>query len=162
METNPTTDTNAQNQFVVFTLRNEEFGIHILKVREIIRIVAITSLPDMAVFMEGIINLRGEVIPVIDLRKRFGIQSEIDEEKNRILLVEFKQTTVGFIVDAVQEVLRIEDDALTTYESGMGGGQAYIEQIGRIDERLLIIVNLEKVLSTEEKIALSDISDEIA
>src|SRR5512138_18050 len=94
-------------QLVVFTIGEEEFGVDISQVREIVRLVQITCLPKAPVFIEGVVNLRGQVLAVIDLSKRLGIGSKQRGENTRIIVVEVGETTVGMIVDSVSEVLRL-------------------------------------------------------
>src|SRR5260370_31045558 len=99
-------------QLVGFHVGGEEFGIDILRVQEIIRAQQLTRVPNSPEFMEGVMNLRGKIIPVITLRKRFGLEEAPPDKQNRIVVVEIQGTVLGFIVDAVSEVLRIPADTL--------------------------------------------------
>ena len=94
-------------QLVTFSTGDEEFGVDILRVQEIIRTMAITKVPKAPEFVEGVINLRGKVIPIIDLRRRFGLQSKAHDKHTRIIVIEINTMIVGFVVDSVSEVLRI-------------------------------------------------------
>lgn len=143
-------------QLVTFRIGDEEFAIPILSVEEIIRMVEITRLPNVPPFVEGVINLRGRVIPVIDLRKRFGLEAKERDERSRILVVTLgdgrDEKTVGLIVDSVSEVLRLPEENLEPI-SGMGTrvSAEYINGIGKVGERLIILLDVERILSSEEK-----------
>ena len=142
---------NTLMQIVSFKLGEEEFGINILKVQEINRIVDITHLPNSPDFVEGVINLRGSVIPVISLRKRFNM-SKVDINMNtRIVVVEITGRIFGFIVDAVSEVLRIPAGSIEPPPMMVSGiDSTYILGVAKWQDRLLIIMDLDKVLTTEE------------
>jgi len=146
-------------QLVSFTVGNEEFGVDILRVQEIIRMIEITQMPNSPEFIDGVINLRGRVIPVINLRKKLG-RDRIENDRNtRIIVVELNGKTIGFIVDGVSEVLRIPrsiTEAPPSITAGMNSD--FITSIARLEDRLLILLDLEKTLLSEEKIALQDIA----
>ncbi len=139
-------------QLVSFNVGSEEFGIDILKVQEIIRLINITEVPNSPDFIDGIINLRGKVIPVIDLRVRLGLTKIAHNNSTRIIVVEVNSMTVGFIVDAVSEVLRIPRN-ITEPPPSMAAGMnsEFITAVGKLEDRLLILLDLEKILSTSEK-----------
>ena len=138
-------------QIVSFKIGGEEFGINILKVQEINRLVEITNLPNSPDFVEGVINLRGKVIPVISLRKRFHLPKLEANLNTRIVIVEVEGKIFGFIVDAVNEVLRIPADSIEPPPAMVSGVQAgYILGVAKCQERLLIIMDLDKVLSASE------------
>ena len=101
-------------QLVTFSIGEEEFGVNILKVQEIIRTMEITKVPRAPEFVEGVINLRGKVIPIIDLRRRFGLAPKAHDKNTRIIVIEINNIIVGFVVDAVSEVLRIPADRKST------------------------------------------------
>lgn len=110
---NMTAQTNEMiYQLVSFVVENEEFGVDILKVQEIIRTVDITRVPKSPGFVEGVINLRGKIVPVIDLRKRFGIEKKPYDNETRIVVVELPDKVVGFLVDRVKEVIRVEKSVI--------------------------------------------------
>jgi purine-binding chemotaxis protein CheW len=154
------TDKREQNseevlQLVSFTLGKEEFGIDILKVQEINRTSQVTRVPNSPHFIEGVINLRGKVIPIVDLRKRFGMSTWQHDKNTRIIVVEVLSKTVGFIVDSVREVLRIPQSVVDPPPPIVAGiSSDYIEGVGKMDDRLLILLNLEKALSSSELQAL--------
>ncbi|WP_462324323.1 chemotaxis protein CheW [Desulfoplanes sp.] len=145
-------------QLVTFSIGEEEFGVEILKVQEIIRMLEITRVPKAPEFVEGVINLRGKVIPVIDLRLRFGLKAKVHDKKTRIIVIEINQMIVGFVVDAVSEVLRIPAGTIEPPPPVISGlDSEYISGVGKLDDRLLIMLDLNRLLSKEEKSALGDV-----
>ncbi|MFY9504231.1 MAG: chemotaxis protein CheW [Dethiobacteria bacterium] len=152
--------TEKEIQVVAFVLNNEEFACDINNVREVLKMVKVTPLPQSLKFVEGVINLRGEVIPVVDLRKRFNLPEVDYSERSRIIIVEVGPSQVGLIVDEVSEVLRLSSSQIQASPSGItGGDNELIVGVGKIEQRLLIILNLEYILSTEEQLALEDITE---
>ena len=153
-------DKVKESQLVAFVLEDEEFACDINDVREVLLMVKITPLPNALHFVEGVINLRGEVIPVIDLRKRFGLSSVERDDNSRIIIVEVSSKMVGLIVDKVSEVINLPDKQIQDAPEQLTGNRTQlIMGVGKIDSRLLIILNLELILSSDEQIALEDISD---
>jgi purine-binding chemotaxis protein CheW len=145
-------------QLVSMNMGEEEFGIDILRVREIIRMVEITRVPNAPHFVEGVINLRGMIIPVVDLRKKFGLKDIQSDKPPRIVVVEIGDTTVGMIVDTVNQVLRIPRDIIEPPPPIIGGIESeYILGVGKLKDRLLILLDIEKILSHGEKRALEGI-----
>ena len=141
-----------ENQLVIFMLAQEHYGVGIASVDSIIKLQAITAVPRAPSFVEGVTNLRGKVLPVIDLRKRFDLPAAEPTRESRIVVAEMDNSAVGMLVDAVSEVLHVSDEAIeppspivTTVDSG------FITGIAKVDEQLIILLDLEKVLSTEEK-----------
>ena len=133
-------------QLVTFHLGQEEFGLDILKVQEINRMVEITKVPQAPHYCEGVINLRGKVIPVIDLRKKFEMDVEEWTKNTRIVVCDVDGTVIGMIVDAVEEVLRIPSSTIepapeivTTVNSD------YIKGVAKLEERLLIFLDISKI-----------------
>jgi purine-binding chemotaxis protein CheW len=142
----------SEKQFVVFNLLDEEFCIDIMSVVEIIRLQDITKLPDAPEFVEGIINLRGKIIPVIDLKKRFNLEKIGTDDNTRIIITNIDNKTTGFIVDNVTEVLRLSADAIAPLDNEVVGiDKDYISGIGKLEKRMLIILDLNKILSKNEK-----------
>lgn len=146
----------SEQQLVLFDLANEAYGMDIGVVLEIIRMQQITRVPSTPEFVEGIINLRGNVIPVVDLRKRFNLPVMDQTVDNRIVVVDIDGQGIGMVVDAVQEVIRIStesieppSEAITTEESD------YLLGIVKLDDRLIILLDMKKVLLTEEHEALA-------
>jgi purine-binding chemotaxis protein CheW len=137
-------------QLVTFSIGEEEFGVDILKVQEIIRTMEITKVPRAEAFVEGVINLRGKVIPIIDLRRRFGLDSKIHDKHTRIIVIEINNMIVGFVVDSVSEVLRIPaGTGEPPPPVGAGVDSEYISGVGKLQDRLLILLDLDKLLSSE-------------
>ena len=152
-----------EKQLVVFRLHNEEFGVEITDVREIVKPRHITRLPHVADYIEGVTNLRGEVIPVICLRKRFGLEPQEETQDTRIIMLEINDGMVGFIVDAVTETLRLPEEAIEPPPSSIAGLRAdYLAGVGKIDDRLLILLDVDKILSTDEKIQLQSLQEQEA
>ena len=135
-------------QLVTFSIGDEEFGVNILKVQEIIRTMEITKVPRAPEFVEGVINLRGKVIPIIDLRRRFGLAPKAHDKNTRIIVIEINNIIVGFVVDAVSEVLRIPASTVEPPPPVVAGVESdYISGVGQLQDRLLIMLDLDKLLS---------------
>jgi purine-binding chemotaxis protein CheW len=138
-------------QLVSFNIGDEEFGVDILKVQEINRMVEVTRVPNTPEYVDGVINLRGKVIPIIDLRRRFGMARKEQDKNTRIVVVELSGKVLGFVVDAVSEVLRIQKNVTEPPPPIVSGIKAeYITAIGKLENRLLILLDLERILSSEE------------
>ncbi len=145
-------------QLVTFSIGEEEFGVDILKVQEIIRTMEITKVPKAPEFVEGVINLRGKVIPIIDLRKRFGMATRDHDKNTRIIVIEINNMIVGFVVDSVSEVLRISADTVEPPPPVVAGVESeYIKGVGKLADRLLIMLDLDRLLSREEKDILNQV-----
>ncbi len=143
-------------QLVSFLIGNEEFGVDILYVQEINRMIQITKVPNAPVFIEGVINLRGRVIPVVDLRTKLGMPKKDHDKDTRIIVVEVDDKTIGFIVDAVNEVLRIPKDITEAPPELVSGiNSDFIKSVGKLEDRLLILLDLQKILTNEQKEQLS-------
>ena len=147
-------------QLVSFTIGDEEFGVDILKVQEINRMNQITHVPNAPEYVSGVMNLRGKVIPVIDLRQRFHLGRRDHDKDTRIIVVELKSRVIGFVVDAVNEVLRIPKSVTEPPPSMVAGiGSEYITAVGKLEDRLLILIDLEKVLLVEEQQEVSSVTE---
>ncbi|UNC91775.1 chemotaxis protein CheW [Candidatus Contubernalis alkaliaceticus] len=145
-------------QVVAFCLEDEEFAIDIQQLREVLKYTDITPLPQTSQFIEGVINLRGEVIPVIDLRKRFGLDSGEQDSHTRIIIVEIREDLIGLIVDQVSEVLHLTGEQIEPPPSSVSGCIIdFIQGIGKIAERLIIILKPEKIISSQERVPLDQI-----
>lgn len=139
-------------QLVTFSIGDEEFGVEILKVQEIIRMLEITKVPKAPAFVEGVINLRGKVIPILDLRKRFGLSARNHDKNTRIIVIEISSMIVGFIVDSVSEVLRLPANTVEPPPPVVAGLDSdYICGVGKLEDRLLIMLDLNRLLSNEER-----------
>ena len=143
-------------QLVTFSIGEEEFGVNILKVQEIIRTMEITKVPRAPDFVEGVINLRGKVIPIIDLRRRFGLAPRGHDKNTRIIVIEINNIIVGFVVDAVSEVLRIPASTVEPPPPVVAGVESdYVSGVGKLQDRLLIMLDLDRLRSSEDMEALS-------
>lgn len=146
-------------QLVSFNIGEEEFGVDILKVQEINRMLEVTRVPNAPEYVDGVINLRGKVIPIIDLRRRFGMARKEHDKNTRIVVVELNGKVIGFVVDAVREVLRIPKSVTEPPPSIVGGVRdEYITAVGKLEDRLLILLDLEQVLTAEEKLQLEAVA----
>ncbi|MEW6181600.1 MAG: chemotaxis protein CheW [Bacillota bacterium] len=144
-----------EGQVVVFKLAGETYGVDIASVAEIIRMESITRVPRTPEFIEGVINLRGKVIPVIDLRRRFDLPKGEQSRQTRIIIVEMGEMVIGMIVDAVIEVLRVSEESIEPPPAVINGVDViYLRGIALREERMIILLNLEKILYAHEKEAL--------
>ena len=148
--------TGESQQIVSFSMGDEEYGVDISQIQEIVRMREVTHIPEMPEFIEGVMNLRGKVVPVVDLRKRFRFESE-NTKSTRIIVVDITGNTVGLVVDAVSEVLRLPQRTIEPPPLMIAGiSREYIKGVGKVRERLIILLDLEKVLSLEEQTALQE------
>lgn len=153
-----TAQSSQELQLVIFRLAKEEYGLPITKVQEINRLVPITKLPQTPNFMEGIINLRGRIIPVMDIRKRFSLAVSEHDDDTRIIIVEVSGQTVGIIVDAVTEVIRLPVASVEPPPPSFVLESRYIYGVGKMEDRLLILLEIDNILSTNEEIILKQIN----
>jgi len=147
-------------QLVSFMLADEEYGVEVLKVREIIRMPTITKMPNVPQHVEGIINLRGKVIPIISMRRRFGLVENQNNSQTRIIIMDVVGSLTGFIVDAVSEVIRIHSSEIQPPPSMVlsgGIGQEFITGVFSHAERLLIIMDIDRMFSEDERESFSEI-----
>ena len=134
-------------QFVTFTLGNEEYAVDILSVQEINRITEITIVPNSPDYVEGVINLRGKVIPVINLRKKFGLADKETDDSSRIIIMEIQGITNGLIVDSVSEVLRILTNTIEPAPPMSSNiSSQFIKGIAKLENRLIILIDLDRLL----------------
>jgi purine-binding chemotaxis protein CheW len=138
-------------QFVGFHIGGEEFVINILRVQEIIRTQQLTRVPNSPECMEGVMNLRGKIIPVIALRKRFGLEEVEPDKQNRIVVVEIQGTVLGFAVDAVSEVLRIPAGTVEPPPRLGPVDREYVAGVGKLGDRLLILLDTDRLLTRPEQ-----------
>ena len=136
---------------IVFQLKDEEYGVEVNQVKSIEKLEHITRVPRTPRFVKGVINLRGVVTPIIDLRKRFDLEESEYTESTRIIIVAVGELEVGLIVDAANDVIDIPVNAVEPPPEVVGGVEAaYLRGVAKLENRLLILLNLDKVLSTEE------------
>jgi len=144
-------------QLVSFRLGQEEFGIDILKVQEINRMVDITHVPQAPSYCEGVINLRGKVIPVIDLRTKFGLEAKPRDKETRIAVCDVNDMQIGMIVDSVQEVLRIPGSSVEACpEIATRVGQDYIKGVAKLENRLLLFLDISKIAAEVQSLTPAD------
>lgn len=151
-------------KFLTFQLEGEVFGLEILKVQEIMGLISITRVPKTPGFIRGVINLRGKVIPVVDLRLKFGMQQNEDTDRSCIIVVqvtkEGRQVTMGTIVDEVSEVLDIQSSQIeNSPEFGTAVDTSFLLGIGKVNNKVVLLLNVDKVMSTDEATELSRLED---
>ena len=151
--------TEHEVQVVTFKLGKEEYAIDILQVQEIVMVTEITRMPKAPRFIEGIVNLRGQMIPIIDMRKRFDLPQAEHDAETRIIIVDIGREIVGMVVDGVKEVIRLPDSSISPPPPMIQGiSSEYLKGIGQIGERLLIMLDLKTVLTAEEHDVLRTLS----
>jgi purine-binding chemotaxis protein CheW len=144
----------TEKQMVLFELGTETYGLDIATVDGIIRMQPITKVPKAPSYVEGVINLRGRVIPVIDIGKKFGFEKTEDTKNNRIVVINIKNTTLGIIVDAVTEVIRVPTDSIDPVSDIVTSGQSdYLLGIAKLPDKMVILLALDKLLSKDQELA---------
>lgn len=147
----------AERKYVVFKLDEEEYGIDIMRVKEVTEFVDVTKVPNTPHFVEGIINLRGEITPIINLKKRFSKPEETANIAHRVLVLNLEDKLVGFMVDDASQVITMDDSQIQETPAIIAGeDKKYIEGIGKLEERMVIILDLVQVLNETEKKELLD------
>lgn len=146
----------AENKYVIFKLNEEHYGIDIMKVREVTDAKQSTKVPNTPSFVEGIINLRGDITPIINLKRKFMLPVNVVNDA-RVIVLSVNEKLVGFQVDDASQVLTIEDSDIDDPPDIITGEQRkYIQGIGKVDDRIVIILDLEKVLTDREKEELAN------
>lgn len=148
----------VEKQYVIFNLNEQEFGIDIMKVKEIILYKEPYQIPNSPDFIEGVLNYRGNVIPIINLKKRFGMTNTELKEEARIIVISYEEREVGFIVDDASQTIRLEEEMIDSIPDIINSiSRRFITGVGKIDEdRLLILLNLKNVLTDEEKAQIEE------
>jgi purine-binding chemotaxis protein CheW len=150
-------------QVVGFRIGTETYGVRIGSVREIVRVPEITSVPSAPDLIEGVINLRGKIIPVMDLRKRFGQTEILPDKKNRILVVELDNKLLGLIVNAASEVLKISPADIEAPSSVFAEGESsYVVGVGKLKGRLIILLDITRLLHRPEYKRLEEVAEPVA
>lgn len=140
---------SESKQYVVFKLGNEEYGIDIQKVQIIERIQNITRVPKSPYFIKGVINLRGEIIPVMSLRSKFGLQKDDYNDETRIIIVEIEDSKIGMIVDQVKEVLQISSQAIENVQGFTSDiNFNYIQGVGKVNDHIVTLLNLKNIIDS--------------
>lgn len=146
-------------QLVTFNLGNEEYAVAILKVQEINRMKEITRVPNSPAYVEGVINLRGKVIPVVNLRDKFGLPSKENNEQTRIMIMDIQGITMGLVVDAVSEVLRIPSSTVEpTPPMASNISAEFIKGIAKVDDRLIILLDMDRLLGKTEESSMAEVA----
>lgn len=155
---------DGEFQLVVFGVGSEEFGVEIKKVQEIIRMTSITKVPQAPDYIMGIINLRGRIIVVVNLDVVLGMASREQDENTRIIVASIGDSVMGFMVDSVSEVIRLPEKNVEATPAVIAGkvGTEYVLGVGKLDSRLLILLNLDKILGSDELQSIRSISAQSA
>lgn len=143
-------DNSEDLQIVVFRLSSEEYALPITKVKDINRFMPLTKMPKSPAFMKGVINLRGEIIPVVDLRERFGLTANEATDDSRIMIVDFNNQLIGIVVDGVTEVITIPTAEIDIPPAASKLNMKQVPGIGKFNNRLLILLDIDEVFSAEE------------
>ena len=152
---------SSQNQFLTFKVADEEYGVDVLKVQEIIRYTKPTKMPNAPEIIKGVINFRGEVIPMVDLRKKFNLEKKEYDNFTVVIVLEVKSKIIGIIVDEVSDMVSFEKDSIQkNLDFGSQVDMEFIRGMARLDERMIILLLLDKLLSFEEYKAIKNVKQE--
>ena len=146
-----------QVQLAIFQVGEAEYALDIMRIKEVINPVAITHVPKAPSTIEGVIELRGAILPVVDLRKRFDLPVPETTRTTKIMLVKVETDIVGLVVDAVREVVRVPDGDIKPPPSMARAGGGWFTGVCRHDGRIVMLLDVDKILTTEEKIILGDL-----
>lgn len=146
-----------KGKYLTFVVGNEVYGIEIRYVTEIIGIQAITEVPELPVYIKGIINLRGKIIPVMDVRLRFNKEPKEYNDRTCVVVVDIGEISIGLIVDSVSEVLDIPDEDIVPPPQVNKAQNRYIKAIGKVDNKVSLLLDCEKLLKDDEMSELSEI-----
>jgi purine-binding chemotaxis protein CheW len=149
-------------QLVTFTMGKEEYAVDILKVQEINRMSEIAQVPNAPNYVEGLINLRGRVIPVVSLRKRFGFEEKENDAQARIMIMDIQGITIGLVVDAVSEVLRIPSNTVEpTPHVATDMGTEFIKGIAKLEDRLIILIDMDMLIEKAESVDMLESTQKV-
>lgn len=152
----------ATLQQVIFKLDNEEYGLDIMKVNGIEKYHEVVKVPNSPEYIEGIINLRGEVLPIYSLRKKFSLSNKEADDETKIIVVFTNGVKVGFVVDSVQEILHIDLESIEEAPRLVTGiSRKYIKSVAKQEDRMIILIDIDLIVSDEEKLELGEVLDEI-
>lgn len=147
------------DRYLTFHIGNEDYGIEIRHVTEIVGLQRITEVPDMPVYVRGVINLRGAVIPVVDVRLRFGMETREADDRTCVVVVRIGETAVGLIVDTVTEVLEIPADQVAPPPSVRSSSARFVSGLGKVSEQVKILLDVQRLLLDEDLSAIADVAN---
>ena len=149
------------NRFLTFFVDEEQYGIDISKIKEIIAPISITHIPKTPDFVKGVINLRGSIIPVVDIRLKFEMQARDMNEETAIIIYEVNKVSIGFIVDKVEDVLTFDDEHISEAPRfGSNIDTSFIESVAEIDNDVVMLLNLERIFEPEELLEIGKLEKE--
>ncbi|OHD53569.1 MAG: chemotaxis protein CheW [Spirochaetes bacterium GWF1_51_8] len=151
-------------KYLIFNINDEDYGIPISKIREVIRFVKITPIHEASEFLKGVINLRGKIIPIIDMRAKFGLQERDYSDRTVFIIVDILGVkeiyNLGISVDAVQDVVDLkEEDMEKTPDIGLRLKSQYLEGIAKVGERMIMMLNMDRILSSDEVVEMREFND---
>ena len=145
-------DIEDSTNLVTFRLGNGEYAIDIMQAKEIIKMEKITLIPNAPEFVEGVINLRGNIIPIIDLKKRFNLEETEGDKNTGIIIVKIEDVDMRIIIDAISKVVSISNSDIQPPPPVLSGiGQKYIKGVGKLEDKLLVVLDLEKLFASDEE-----------
>lgn len=152
---------NALSRYLTFFVDGEQYGVDISRIKEIIAPINITHIPKTPVYVKGVINLRGSVIPVVDVRLKFGMEEKEMDMESAIIIYEVNKVSIGFIVDNVEDVLSIDSKNISDSPSfGTGIDTSFIESVAEVDNEVIMLLNLEKIFEADELLNISKLEGE--
>lgn len=152
---------NTANRYLTFFVDSEQYGVDISRIKEIIAPINITHIPKTPSFVKGVINLRGSIIPVVDVRLKFGMQEREMDMDTAIIIYEVNKVSIGFIVDMVEDVLSVDDKQISdSPRFGSSIDTSFIESIAEVDEEVIMLLNFEKIFEAEELLEISKLEKE--
>jgi purine-binding chemotaxis protein CheW len=148
------------SDFLTFTLGREEYGIDILKVQEIRGYNAVTAIANAPAFLKGVINLRGTIVPIVDLRIKFNLEQVVYDQFTVVIILNVMSRVVGAVIDSVSDVLRLNSEQIRAApEFGPGMDTKYITGIGAVDDRMLILIDIEKLMASPDMALTDDVEE---
>jgi len=152
---------SSANRYLTFLVEDEKYGIHISRIKEIIATLNITHIPKTPDFVKGVINLRGSIIPVVDIRLKFGMPEKEMDVDTAIIIYEVDKSSIGFIVDQVEDVLSIEEKHISEAPRfGSNIDTSFIENVAEVDRDVIMLLNLEKIFEAEELLNISKLESQ--
>ncbi|PKM68463.1 MAG: chemotaxis protein CheW [Firmicutes bacterium HGW-Firmicutes-2] len=152
----------ATLQQVVFKLNKEEYGLNIMKVNGIEKYQEVVKVPNAPEYIEGMINLRGEVLPIFSLRKKFNLTDKPHDDDTKIIVVNTNDIKIGFVVDSVEEILQIDEEVIEVAPAIVAGiNRKYIKSVAKVDQRMIVLIDIDLVVTDEEKISLGEVIAEV-